>query len=192
MDFKDTYPHDLAWMELEDIIKCISNTFTSKVIEKDDKWTIIEADWQILVKDNKYNIYKFPNDLINKVHKIYFHIFTDTFLILRGHDAASIKAVVDMSMIKNDKIVDTKTDYANGNSFATILKGRNFYGILFATDIVPKGKEFVRKDDKYHSLSTLCGCDPDVKNDAEEEDCNIAYFSDLLIGARVRLFSNGL
>ena len=180
-NFYNTKPTDLAWLEREEIIEMISNTFPSKVLVDDSKWTTIVSHWSFLQKDNEMTKLQFK-EILEQKFTIYFTIMShENFMIIRGKNSESIANFVKMAKEKNGKIIDTKNDYTNGNSFSTILEGRKFSSICFSLQPIPKGKDSVFINGDYFSLGSMgCGCDPSV----EEE--SIAYFSDLLIGVTLR------
>lgn len=183
MDFKTLHPEDLSWLTHYEVMQAICNTFPSKILDESPRWTIIESDWQILDKDDKYNIVRYKDNIINEIHKVYFYIFTEDYIILRGDSAEQIANYVASAKLKNTDIIDTKTDYTNGEKwFSTILKGRQFPRILASTALIKCGKDSAVVEGEYHFLNNMgCGSDPSIGEES------IAYYSDLLIGSNVRV-----
>lgn len=161
LNFKTLHPQDLSWLTQEEVIQAISNTFPSRVLDSSVKWTIIESDWQILDKEDELNIIKYGKNILNNNYKIYFHIYTDDFIILRGDSQDQIANYVANTKLRNPAIIDTKTDYTNGARwFSTILKGRKFPRILISTAPIKKGTDSTIIGDEYHLLHGM-GCDND-------------------------------
>jgi len=175
--FENTQPYELALMEDQEIIDLISNTFKSKVISSDPKWIVIESDWKHIDNDgNGGGITKLQNaELIGKTYKVYFHIYKDDFLILRGNPE-QLEALFNQAKSKFPSI--KKSGGTEGSSL--IIKGRMFPNILYALAPIPKDKDTIHVNGDYYSLKSF-SCDTDIRLDKE----SIAYFSNLLIGSTI-------
>ena len=175
--FENTQPHELALMLDNEVIDLISNTFKSKVISSDPNWLIIESDWKHIENDGN----EFTNlqnaKLIGKTYKVYFHIFKDDFVVIRGN-TETLQNFLDEAQSKFPEI--SKSGGTEGSSM--IIKGRMFPNLLFALAPIPKGQDFVKKDGEYYSLSSM-GCSTDISM----RNKNIAYYSNLLIGSTLDL-----
>ena len=183
LNFNTLHPQDLSWLTQDEVIQAITNTFPSRVLDSSVEWTIIESDWQILDKEDELNIIKYGKNIINHTFKIYFHIYTDDFIILRGDSQEHIANYMANAKAKNADIIDTKTDYTNGARwFSTILEGRRFPRILTSTAPIKKGTDATVIDDEYHLIHGM-GCD----NDPSIGEETMAYYSDLLIGSVIRV-----
>lgn len=173
--FQNTYPKDIGLMEDKEIIDLISNTFQSKVISIDPNWIVIESEWEHIDENDEF--IKLQNrDLIGKKFKIFFHIFKDDFLILRG-DNEKLEEYLNEAKRKFPNI--TQTGGTEGSSM--IIRGRRFPNLLYAFAPIPKNKESVFVDGEYYSLSSM-SCSTDIRI----QDKTIAYFSNLLIGSSVK------
>lgn len=186
LNFENTRPIDLSWLEREELIDIIFNTFESKIISDNPKWTTIESDWKML-SESEYDL--IGNDFLkNKTFKIYFHIYTpkkseDKFVIIRGSTPDEISKFVKFSQKKNPKVIDRKYgNYENGNSFSTILEGRYFSRLFWAFKPIPNGKDFIMENGKFISLQNML-CDVDLRMGGK----NLGYFSDLLIGLQIQI-----
>ena len=192
LTFADVTPPEFALMNADQIIELIKNTFPSKVISRTDKLIIIESDFHLLCEPP---LVIFLQDDVNTIKKkIYFHIyFTNDFVIVRSHTAESIAEFVANVVSKHPDVTDDKHgNYANGDRFSTILKGRMFPNMLYSTRPIPYGKEFVDDEDGFHSLNSMgCGVDTTLidtvgvkfSNDFEIKKLN--YYSDLLVGGHI-------
>lgn len=169
--FKDVEPCDLIYMTREQIIELISNTFESEVIEDDPEWTIVKSKWKVLEKDNELTKLRMK-DILDIEDYVYFHIYPDDYTIVRG---AHIQEFLKKAQSINNSIrVDGGTE---GQSL--ILKGKDFYEILFALSPIPKGESSViTEDDEWYSLKSL-GCGGDIRLDGKK----ISYYSDLMVGS---------
>ena len=74
LNLKTLHPQDLSWLTQDEVIQAISNTFPSRVLDSSVEWTIIETDWQILYKEDEYNIIRYGKNILNETFKVYFHI----------------------------------------------------------------------------------------------------------------------
>lgn len=184
LTFSSVKPTDLAWLDREQIVDIISNTFESKVVSHDPTWTIVESKWHLIGKEDELER-RGLSKLIGKEFKIFFILFPEDYLIIRGSSKEQISEFVTYAKGKNSSIVDTKDDYTNGNSFSTILRGRKFYNILWSFYPIPKGKDSIHKDGEIYSLKSMgCDGDPTIRIN------NIDYFSDLLIGTDVEMMED--
>lgn len=173
--FENTQPHELALMLDNEIIDLISNTFKSKVVSSDPNWLIIESDWKHIENDPYLLLWN--DKLIGKTYKVYFHIFKDDFLVIRGN-TETLQNFLDEAQSKFPEI--SKSGGTEGSSI--IIKGRMFPNLLFALAPIPKGQDVVIKDGEYYSLSSMsCSIDITMRNK------NIAYYSNLLIGSTLDL-----
>jgi hypothetical protein len=183
LNLKTLHPQDLSWLTQDEVIQAISNTFPSRVLDSSVEWTIIETDWQILYKEDECNIIRYGKNILNETFKVYFHIYTDNFIIIGGDSQDQIANYMATAKLRNPAIIDTKTDYTNGARwFSTILKGRNFPRILTSTAPIKKGTDMTVIGDEYHLLGGM-GCD----NDPSIVKETMGYYSDLLIGVKIRL-----
>ena len=175
--FKDVEPSDLVYMTREQIVTLISNTFKSEVIEDDPEWTIIKSKWSIIHKDNEMTKLSMK-DILDVEEYVYFHIFPDTYTIIRG----SSDKLSDF--LKKAQSVDGKITTNGGTEGQSmILKGRKFYEILYALQPIPKGESSVTNEDgDWFSLNSM-SCGGDIRLDGKK----ISYYSDLLIGSQVEL-----
>ena len=173
--FKDIEPSDLVYMTREQIITIISNTFESEVIEDDPEWTIIRSKWKVLHKDNEMTKLSLE-DILDIEEYVYFHIFPDDFKIVRGSSDKLSDFLRKAQSIDKSIVVDGGTE---GQSL--ILKGRNFYEILYALAPIPKGEQSVDFDGDWYSLGSM-GCG-DVRLDGKK----VSYYSDLLVGSQIDL-----
>jgi len=171
--FQNTYPEEVVLMEDNEIIDLISNTFESKVISSEPNYIIIESEWHNL--DDKY-----VNQELNDITmKVYFHITKSTdkynqYVIFRG-EKDKLEDVLEKAKSKYPNITGEVGDGS------LTLKGKHFPRVLYSLQPIPKGEEGIDVNDYYYYLHSL-NCSSSVRlNDKS----NMAYFSNLLIGAEV-------
>ncbi len=170
--FSDIYPSDLTYMTREQIVELISNTFESEIVSNDPEWTIVKSKWEVIHKDD--DITKSTMEEILDIKKdVFFHISKNSYKIIRG-DSEDIS-----NFIRKNSLNIPNLDTESGS---LILSDGTFYEIFFALKPIPKGEGDMQDEngDYYHLHSMSCGSDIRLQNEE-----NISYFSDLLIGSDV-------
>lgn len=176
---KDYFPTDLAYLNRQDIIDIISNTFDTEVVSSDPKWTILKSKWHVIDKEDELTKLRM-DEYIDEQADVYFFIQPDDFLIVRGNkDNEKLTNFIDDVKSIDSRIKTTSTGHDSGS---LILKGRKFYNIFFAFAEIPKGESSIDKDGDYFSLQNM-GCSGDVRLDGK----TIAYYADLMIGIHVEM-----
>lgn len=173
---------DLAYLDLDTIIEIISNTFETKVVSYNKKYTVLEVEWEILNKEDKY--FGFIQDNVNKKYKIYLTILYDSHFIVRYDNIDQLNEYLIFCKSIDSKIKNTS--YIDESNKSIILGGKNnFYQIKYSFLLIPKNKDHVIINNKHDWLRDF-NCDGSA--DLSDEKF-ISSYLDLNIGFHIKTFN---
>lgn len=163
---------DYLSLNREEVIKCISNTFNSKVISNDTNWTIIEIEWKRLT--NEGILLKMLEDVEDN-QKVYIYLISsddkyDWSVILRSKNNDTIEKTANNLVSKGGVIKNDKK---------TIIDIGKTYAISFSKGIIDP-YESISKDG--HLINTIFNLE--INLDKNEP---ISYYFDLLIGTNIKI-----
>lgn len=179
--FKDVQTTDLVYLTLEQIIALVLNTFESEIINDNPKKTVIKSKWKVLEKENEMTS-KMLSDIIDDEFEVYFHIYPQDYIIVRGEPTKLNEFLTKVQSI--DKSIK-QSGGTEGKS--VILKGKNFYNILYSlpSDVDDHDYDDLGEYDWNNDWDYLrsMGCGGDLRLEGK----TIAYYSDLLIGTQMEM-----